>query len=152
MADWVCGSLTLRLHLATLLWLQMNLYCADSNSQTNDLIYSRWQQPYWDVFVSLFYSGRKRRCIIHLFYSLWCRPEKCLKCRPTIRTRPLFKSYTRTWLGRHRADCTRPDYVPILHTKCYQVNKQVAEKKQRFALITVSSPLPDCDAYNSLCQ
>ncbi len=83
MADWVCGSLIPRLHLTTLLcrlWLQTNLYCADSGSKQistaqtrapNDVIYSRWQQPYWDLFASLFYSGRKRRCVVHLFYSLW---------------------------------------------------------------------------------
>ncbi len=62
------------------LWLQTNLYCADSGSKRisdtqtlapNDIIYSRWQQPNWDAFTSLFYSGRKRRRIVHLFYSVW---------------------------------------------------------------------------------
>ncbi len=68
-------------------------YCADSGSKRistvqtrapNYLIYSRWQQPYWDVFASLFYSGRyfRRfyRPVVHLFYSLWFRrsfKEKC---------------------------------------------------------------------------
>ncbi len=52
---------------------------ADSTAQTRapnksllrrlglQIIYSRWQQPYWDAFASLFYSGRKRRPIVHLF-------------------------------------------------------------------------------------
>ncbi len=64
------------------LWLQTNLYCADSGSKQistaqtrapNDVIYSRWQRPYWDDLPSLFYSGRKRRCGVHLFCSLWHR-------------------------------------------------------------------------------
>ncbi len=38
-----------------------------------------------------------------------CRPEKCLKC--TTRTRPLFESWTRTRLGRHRSDCTRSAHI-----------------------------------------
>ncbi len=63
-----------------------------------------------------------------------------------FRTRPLFESWTRARLGRHRPDCTRPDRH-ILHSKCYEVNKRCEEKKL-FALTTVSSPLPDCDAYN----
>ncbi len=65
------------------------------------------------------------------------------------RTRPLFESWTRTRLGRDRPDCTRPDRH-ILHSKCYEVNKR--KKKNLFALTTVSSPLPDCDAYNPPCQ
>ncbi len=71
MVDWFCGSLggslIPRLHLTTLLcwlWLQTNLYCADSGSKRistaqtlapNDVIYSRWQWPYWDALTSLFY-------------------------------------------------------------------------------------------------
>ncbi len=52
------------------LWLQTNLYCADSGSKQiytaqtlapNVFIFSRWQRPCWDVFASLFYSGRKQR-------------------------------------------------------------------------------------------
>ncbi len=66
------------------------------------------------------------------------------------RTRPLFESWTRTRLGRHRPDCTHPDRH-ILHSKCYEVNKR-CEKKKLFALTTVSSPLPDCDAYNPPCN
>ncbi len=41
----------------------------DTSAQThalNDVIYSRWQWPYWDAFTSLFYSGRKWR-VVHLF-------------------------------------------------------------------------------------
>ncbi len=54
------------------------LYCADSGSKRistaqtrapNDVIFARWQRPYWEA--SLFYSGRKRSCVVHLFYSLW---------------------------------------------------------------------------------
>ncbi len=44
--------------------LQTNLYCADW--APNDVIYSRWQRPYWDLFASLFYSRRKQRRIVHL--------------------------------------------------------------------------------------
>ncbi len=46
-----------RLHLTTLL---------RRLSALNDVIYSRWQWPYWDAFTSLFYSGRKWR-VVHLF-------------------------------------------------------------------------------------
>ncbi len=85
------------------LWLQTNLYCADSGSKQistahtraskqiillrlgppNYVIYSRWQQSYWDVFASLFYSGRKRRCIVHLFYSLWSTLDAIMSHRAT---------------------------------------------------------------------
>ncbi len=56
--------------------LKMNLYCTDSDSKListaqtlapNDVIYSRWQRPYWDALDSLFYSGRNWRCVVHLF-------------------------------------------------------------------------------------
>ncbi len=65
------------------LWLQTNLYCADSGSKQiytvqtlapNVFIFSRWQRPCWDVFASLFYSGRKQRRVVHLFYSLCSKP------------------------------------------------------------------------------
>ncbi len=55
-------------------------YCADSaskqisNVQTRapkDVIYSRWQEPYWDVFASL-------------FYSLWKRPTKPSRCEECL--------------------------------------------------------------------
>ncbi len=55
------------------LWLQTNLYCTGSGSKRistaqtlapDDIIYSRWQQIYWDAFASIFYSGI-------FFYSLW---------------------------------------------------------------------------------
>ncbi len=91
MVDWVCrslgGSLIPRLHLTTLLhrlWLQTNLYCADSGSKQistaqtrapNDVIYSRWQRPYWDVY-SLHFSiveGSGDASSI-FFYSLWFHP------------------------------------------------------------------------------
>ncbi len=58
------------------LGIQTNLYCTDSGSKRistvqtrapNDVIYSRWQWPYWDALASLFYSGRKWRCVVHLF-------------------------------------------------------------------------------------
>ncbi len=91
MVDWVCGSLIPQLHLTTLLRrlrLQTNLYCADSGSKQistvqtrapNDVIYSRWQQPYRDAFASLFYSGRKQRRVVHLFYSLWFKYTQMLE-------------------------------------------------------------------------
>ncbi len=46
-------------------------------------------------------------------YFIWkwdpnpCRPEKCLKCTTRTRRGPLFESWTRTRLGRHRPDCTQ---------------------------------------------
>ncbi len=49
------------------LWLQTNLSCADSGSKlistSNDV---KWH-PYWDALVSLFYSERKWKCVVHLF-------------------------------------------------------------------------------------
>ncbi len=66
------------------LGLQTNVYCADlgskqiSTAQTrapNGVIFSRWQRPYWDDLPSLFYSGRKRRRVVHLFYSLWFKTD-----------------------------------------------------------------------------
>ncbi len=55
-------------------------YCADSGSKRistaqtltpNYVIYSRWQRLYCDDLPSLFYSGRKQRRVVQLFYSLW---------------------------------------------------------------------------------
>ncbi len=90
-------------------------------------------------------------------YFIWkwdpnpCRPEKCLKC--TTRTRPLFKSWTRTRLGRHRPDCTRPDrHIGYCTANAIKSMNKLRKKQNLFALTTVSSPLPDCDAYNPLCQ
>ncbi len=42
----------------------------------NDVIYSRWQRPYWDAFTSLFYSGRKQRCVVHLFLNTFTLVHK----------------------------------------------------------------------------
>ncbi len=69
MVDWVCGSLILRLRLTTLLrrlWLQyesllrrlglqMTSLTQDGNGHTEIL------------WLHFFYSGRKRRCVVHLF-------------------------------------------------------------------------------------
>ncbi len=80
MADWVCRSLIPRLHLMTLLrrlWLQTNLYCADSGSKQistaqtlapNEVLYSRWQQPYSLHFSIVEGSGDASSIF---FYSLW---------------------------------------------------------------------------------
>ncbi len=79
---WYCGST---------LWI----YCADSGSKRisaaqtlapNYVIYSQWQRPYWDVLPSLFHSGRKRRCIVHLFYSC------------CVRNRSLVHSFTNPYM------------------------------------------------------
>ncbi len=60
--------------------LQTNLYCADSGSKRistaqtwapNDVLFSRWQRPYWDPLPSLFYSGRKQRGVVHLFLTVY---------------------------------------------------------------------------------
>ncbi len=78
-------------------------------------------------------------------------PRNALNVLPGPDADPtIIRKWTRTRLGRHRPDCTRPDRH-ILHSKCYEVNKRCEEKK-RFALTTVSSSLPDCDAYNPPCQ
>ncbi len=37
----------------------------------NDVIFARWQLPYWDVLAVLFYCGRNWRCIIHLFITVY---------------------------------------------------------------------------------
>ncbi len=37
----------------------------------NDLIYSKWQQPYRNAFASLFYSGKKRRSFWIFFPSFF---------------------------------------------------------------------------------
>ncbi len=89
-------------------------------------------------------------------YFIWkwdpnrCRPENCLKC--TTRTRPLFESWTWTRLGRHRPDCTRPNRHIAYCTANAIKSISCGGKKKRFALTTVSSPLPDCDTYNPSCQ
>ncbi len=74
MVDWVCGSLIPRLHLMTLLRRLGSKRISTAQTRApNDVIFARWQRPYWDALASLFNSGRKRRRVVHLFYSLWCK-------------------------------------------------------------------------------
>ncbi len=89
-------------------------------------------------------------------YFIWkwdpnpCRPEKCLKCTTWSRRGPDHYSKVGPEPGWEDTDPTAPDRH-ILHSKCYEVNKR-CEENNLFALTTVSSPLPDCDAYNPPCQ
>ncbi len=63
-------------------------------------------------------------------------PRNALNVLPGPDADPtIIRKWTRTRLGRHRPDCTRPDRH-ILHSKCYEVNKRCEEKKL-FALTTV---------------
>ncbi len=91
-------------------------------------------------------------------YFIWkwdpnpCRPEKCLKCTTRTRRGPDHYSKVGPEPGWEDTDPTAP--VPI-GTYCtanaiMSINK--LRKKKLFALTTVSSPLPDCVAYNPLCQ
>jgi len=90
-------------------------------------------------------------------YFIWkwdpnlCRSEKCLKC--TTRTREGPDHYLKVGPepGWEDTDPTAP--VPI-STYCTEDAIKSINKlwRKRFALTTVSSPLPDCDAYNPLCQ
>ncbi len=92
-------------------------------------------------------------------YFIWkwdpnpCRPEKCLKCTTRTRRGPDYYSKVGPEPGWEDTDPTAP--VPI-GTYCtanaIKSIKKLVKKKKRFALTTVSSPLPDCDAYNYLCQ
>ncbi len=90
-------------------------------------------------------------------YFIWkwdpnpCRPEKCLKCR--LLPGPDHYSKVGPEPGWEDTDPTAP--VPI-GTYCIANAIKSINKLRIFiflpCLTTVSSPLPDCDAYNPLCQ
>ncbi len=69
MVDWVWAGVWYRGSTSRTYWAVSGSKRI-STAQTlalNDVIFSRWQRPYWDPLASLFYSGKKRRCAVHLF-------------------------------------------------------------------------------------
>ncbi len=90
-------------------------------------------------------------------YFIWkwdpnpCRPEKCLKCTTRTRRGPDHYSKVGPEPGWEDTDPTVPVPIGTYCTANAMKSINVAKKKL-FALTTVSSPLPDCDAYNPPCQ
>ncbi len=91
-------------------------------------------------------------------YFIWnwdpnpCRPEKCLKCTTRTRRGPDHYSKVGPEPGWEDTDPTAPVPIGTYCTANAMKSINVAKKKILFALTTVSSPLPDCDAYNPPCQ
>ncbi len=79
------------------------------------------------------------------------RPEKCLKCTTRTRRGPDHYSKVGPEPGWEDTDPTAPIPIGTQQMLLSQWTSCV-KKKNLFALTTVSSPLPDCDAYNPPCQ
>ncbi len=90
-------------------------------------------------------------------YFIWkwdpnpCRPEKCLTCTTRTRRGPDHYSKVGPVPGWEDTDLTVP--VPIgTYCTANAIKSINMLRKNPFSLTTVSSPLPDCDAYNPPCQ
>ncbi len=91
-------------------------------------------------------------------YFIWkwdpnpCRPEKYLKCTTRTRRGPDHYSKVGPEPGWEDTDPTVPVLIGTYCTANVIKSINMLRKKKLFALTTVSSPLPDCDAYNPPCQ
>ncbi len=91
-------------------------------------------------------------------YFIWkwdpnpCRPEKCLKCTTRTRRGPDHYSKVGPEAGWEDTDPTAPVPIGTYCTANAIKSINVAKKKKLFSLTTVSSPLPDSDAYTPPCQ
>ncbi len=91
-------------------------------------------------------------------YFIWkwdpnpCRPDKCLKCTTRTRRRPDHYSKVGPEPVWEDTDPTVPVPIGTYCTANAMKSINIAKKTTLFALTTVISPLPDCDAYNPPCQ
>ncbi len=136
--DWVCWILIPRLHLTTLL-RRLWLWQGGSGHTAN-------------VLASLFYSGRKWRCVIHLFYSLWLYGPVHMETGLAVYVKNMYRicvlsrQISPFWIFKNRV----PEWINLKTTPlCYGVYRQSAYFVIRWCHHPHASTLDAATSHNS---